>query len=130
MIECKTNWTQDDYFNAEDYNRIKNNIAYIRNYMNELFINLPGVELGEDKNYESMIYAKEINAIEEALDGINANSYMLDVGEKQVFYTNGTTPKWTEFNRIESAIELIAETMTAHENSLPKLNLALGKGGF
>ena len=130
MIECKTNWTQDDYFNAEDYNRIKNNIAYIRNYMNELFINLPSVDFGEDKNYESMIYAKEINAIEEALDGINAGSYMFDIGEMQVFYTNGTTPKWTEFNRIESAIELIAETMTAHENSLPKLSMRLGEGGF
>ena len=98
--------------------------------MNELFINLPSVDFGEDKNYESMIYAKEINAIEEALDGINAGSYMFDIGEMQVFYTNGTTPKWTEFNRIESAIELIAETMTAHENSLPKLSMVLGEGGL
>ena len=27
--EPKTNWTENDFFNIKDYNRIKNNIAYL-----------------------------------------------------------------------------------------------------
>ena len=126
LIECKTNWTQNDYFNAEDYNRIKNNIAYIREYMEDLFVNLPNVNLGADKTYTSLIYAKEINAIEDALDGINVGSYGFNIGDKQEYFTNGKTPLWTEFNRIEYAIKLLAETMVAQKNALPKLSFMLG----
>lgn len=30
-IEPKTDWTSQDTFNFSDYNRIKNNIAYLEN---------------------------------------------------------------------------------------------------
>ena len=29
-IEPKTNWTSQDFFNIEDYNRIIGNIAYLK----------------------------------------------------------------------------------------------------
>ena len=37
--EPKTDWTVNDYFNYTDYNRIKNNIAYLREQALKLYIN-------------------------------------------------------------------------------------------
>lgn len=36
-IEPKTDWVSNDYFNAEDYNRIKNNISFLKNFTDDLF---------------------------------------------------------------------------------------------
>ena len=47
--EPKTDWTVNDYFNYTDYNRIKNNIAYLREQALKLYINFPFTEMGSDK---------------------------------------------------------------------------------
>ena len=36
-IEPKTDWVSTDYFNAEDYNRIKNNIGHLKSLTDKLF---------------------------------------------------------------------------------------------
>lgn len=47
--EPKTDWLPTDYFNFEDYNRIKNNISYLREQALKLYINFPFTEMGSDK---------------------------------------------------------------------------------
>lgn len=42
-IEPKTDWVATDYFNATDYNRIKNNIAHLKELTDRLFIGLKWV---------------------------------------------------------------------------------------
>lgn len=84
------------------------------------------VSLGYDKSYVSMIYSREINNIEQGLEAINQNTYGFDIGEKQTFQANKSTPLWSEFNRIESACLLLYNTMTAHKNALPRLSFTLG----
>ena len=125
-ITPKTDWVSTDYFNIEDYNRIIGNIRYLKDFAEELFKALDTLDMGEEKTYVSMIYAREMNAIESNLEIINANTYSFNIGETKTFQANKSTPLWSEFNRIESACLLLYNTMIAHKNALPRLAFTLG----
>lgn len=125
-IEPKTDWISSDYFNAEDYNRIIGNLAHLKTLEDELFRSLTDVSMGDEKNHLSMIYAREINNIEDTLETLNLETYELEIGAKQTFKANGSTPLWSEFNRIESAILLLYNTFMAHKNAMKRLAFSLG----
>ena len=125
----KTDWTKTDAVvtsTENAYNRIIGNIAFLKQLADELFVTSTEVDLGEEKTYLSMIYAREMNNIENALDALNLETYGFDIGKKQVFRANGSTPLWSEFNRIESAILLLYNTMMAHKEALQRLSFTLG----
>ena len=125
-IEPKTDWIASDYFNAEDYNRIIGNLTHLKVLADELFRSLTDVSMGDEKNYLSMLYAREMNTIEDTLETLNLETYDLEIGEKQTFKANGSTPLWSEFNRIESAILLLYNTFMAHKNAMKRLAFSLG----
>lgn len=122
----KTDWEATDYFNYVDYNRIINNIRYLRNLANKLFLNMSKTSLGDEKTYLSLIYAREMNNIENTLETLNLETYGFDIGKTTEYKANGSTPLYSEFNRIESAILLLYNTMVAHKNALPRLAFTLG----
>ena len=126
-IEPKTNWTSQDFFNIEDYNRIIGNVAYLKELVIELFTQ-PNLDenSADEKDYTSMIYASEINAIENNLEQINQSSYSLEIGETKTYYPNEKTMNYEELNRIESACLLIYNTLVAHKNALKRLSFTLG----
>lgn len=125
-ITPKTDWTSDSYFNAEDYNRIIGNITYLKAYLDDLFLGLTNISAMEEKTATSLIYAREINAIEMALEQLNLETYKFDIGETKEYMANTRTLDFVELNKIESAILLLYKTMTAHKESLPKLAFTLG----
>ena len=125
-ITPKTDWKSTDYFNASDYNRIIGNITHLKAHFDALFINLTNVSLGEDKAVLSLIYAREMNAIETALETLNLETYRFNIGEKAEYETNKATPLWTEFNRIESAILKLYDMMIVHERNRTRLAFTLG----
>ena len=102
----KTDWKAEysnieiylgDFFNVEDYNRIKNNLQYVRDRGSELFYGLPVLNLGADKhlpiagspNYDNdNIFADEINKIENGLQGIQDVIALFNYGTKKTFYEN------------------------------------------
>lgn len=99
----KMDWKSTDYFNIEDYNRIVGNLIYIEDMARQLFQLLEIQQMEEEKNYYSMFYASEMNAIENNLHNINLSSYNFNIGDKKEYYPNNSTPLYTEYNRIESA---------------------------
>lgn len=125
-IEPKTDWTSADYFNAEDYNRIIGNINHLKTLAGDLFYGLSNFINERKKTVMSLIYAREMNDIENALESLNMETYGLEIGDKQTFKANGSTPLWSEFNRIESAILLLYNTMVVHKDNLPRLDFRLG----
>ena len=75
--QAKTDWAggydsagnyTGDYFNAEDYNRIKNNIAEIRNLAVCVYPDFSLKDMGADKVVGDYIYADEINLLENNLE--------------------------------------------------------------
>lgn len=124
--EPKMDWVSTDHLNAEDYNRIIGNIAYLKELADALFLHVAEVSLGEEKTHLSMIYAREMNVIEESIETLNLETYNFEVGETMTYRANGSTPLWSELNRIESAIFLLYNTMNAHKGALTKLEFRLG----
>lgn len=101
-----------DFFNIEDYNRIKNNLLYLRQIGGELFYPLPTITVGADKHLpiagspdfnNDNYFADEINLIENGLEALDNAINLFKHGKKMTFYENGSFIGYAELNRIESA---------------------------
>jgi hypothetical protein len=73
-----------------------------------------------------MIYASEINAIEDKLEELNLKTYAINIGEKQIYYPNEKTMDYNELNRIETACLNIYKTISSHINEIQRLPFTLG----
>ena len=93
-----------DRFNAVDYNRIKNNLIYLRDLAITVYESFNIETVSNDKTTADLFYADEINAMERNLDTINNNTLKRNYGTRVTFSANGNTPVYTELNRLESAI--------------------------
>ena len=122
----KTDWVSTDKVNAVDYNRWKNNLAFIRDFAYELFGDFSTVTLYDDKTRAFVPLASELNALETILDQINAATYNLAIGEKQTYYINHHPLNHEEMNRIEGMTLLIYRTLTAQKNAKRHLAFRLG----
>lgn len=123
----KTDWREEDFFNIQDYNRIKNNLNEIRSEALVLWPDFEFEEMGADKNYQDYgFYADEINRIEANIDHICAGTFPFAVGNRQVFYDNQPFVGWKELNRIESACEIMYQNVLGRKNGTAKLRFTLG----
>lgn len=93
-----------DRFNAVDFNRIKNNLAYLRELAITLYDEFTIGSLGADRTTGDYFYADEINQLEANLNTINANTLKRQYGSAPVYVANGNTMDFIELNRLESAI--------------------------
>lgn len=93
-----------DRFNAADFNRIKNNLSYIRELAIKMYDEFEIESMGNDRTASDYFYADEINQMEENLNTINANTLQRDYGEAPLYFDNGNTMDYKELNRLEGAI--------------------------
>lgn len=127
-----------DFFNVQDYNRIKNNLQYVKDRGSELFYGLPELNLGADKHFpipgspdfdNDNIFADEINKIENGLQGIQDVIALFDYGTKKIFYDNGSFIDYEELNRIESAELDLYEHIESSIAGKIRLEFRLGQRG-
>lgn len=93
-----------DRFNAADFNRIKNNLEYLREMAIKLYDEFAINALGSDRTPADYFYADEINQLEENLAIINNNTLRRSYGTAPTYVDNGRTMDFTELNRLESTI--------------------------
>lgn len=125
----KTNWQSNDFFNIEDYNRIKGNLNEIRTQALLLWPDFEFEEMGDDKTYQDYgFYADEINRFEANVDHICDGTFPFTVGERQVFYDNQPFINWKELNRIESACLTMYLNIIGRRNGIQRLKFPLHGG--
>ena len=118
-----------DYFNAEDYNRIKGNIEILRDLAWDLYLRFGMQDMGSDKKVGDYLYADEINAMEENLDAICRNTIPDLAGKKKNYYENTAMIDFAELNRIESCcLELYKNLMNQRDGGRYQLAFTLGTG--
>ena len=109
----KTNWSGKrdangvyvgDHFNATDFNRIKNNLQYLRDMAIALYDEFDIVSLGADRTPADYFYADEINQLEVNFTIINSNTFKRSYGNAPAFVENGNTMTFADLNRLEGAI--------------------------
>lgn len=110
--EPKTDWKSGDAVMWTDYNRIKNNIEYLKQRAEDLCGPVTNYQtMGIDKTYTDFYYADEFNAFENNIAQINSVVYPQDIGAKQTFYDNGAFISSAEMNRLETACQLIKDAL-------------------
>lgn len=120
-----------DRFNAVDYNRIKNNLIYLRDLATTVYESFNIETVSNDKTTADFFYADEINAMERNLDTINNNTLKRNYGTRVTFSANGNTPVYTELNRLESAILDLYDRLSNQSEGRRTLTFNFGmKGGL
>ena len=112
-----------DRFNASDFNRIKNNLTYLRDLASRLYDEFSIASLGGDRTPADYFYADEINQLEKNLDTINSNSLKRSYGTAPVYVDNGNTMDYVELNRLEGAILGLYNKMTNQYNGRRKASV-------
>lgn len=135
----KTNWYgytdsdgtyTGDRFNASDFNRIKNNLEYLRDYAIDIYKTFEIGNVGEDKTYSDYFYADEINQLEINLTTINENTIKKKYGTPPVYAANCPIMDYKELNRLESAILDLYNYLTTIGEGRRKFTWNFGmKGG-
>ena len=69
-----------DRFNAVDFNRIKNNLVYLRDLAVKVYEEFSITAVGADKTTADYFYAEEINKMEQNLATINAKTLKMSYG--------------------------------------------------
>lgn len=118
--EPKTDWSGEvvngvyigDRFNAVDFNRIKNNLEYLRELAVKMYEEFTIHSLGSDRTPVDYFYADEINKLEENLKTINSKSLKRSYGTAPTYVDNGNTMDFKELNRLESAILDLYDRLT------------------
>lgn len=93
-----------DRFNAKDFNRIKNNLAYLRDLAVTLYDEFSITSLGRDRVPGDYFYADEINKLEKNLETVNYRTLKRFYGDSLEYNDNGATMDYKELNRLEYAI--------------------------
>ena len=127
----KTTWAPGDYFNIEDYNRIKGNLDVLHEIAISAWPEFLFAEMGADKTYADIsYYADEIDLFEDNLDAINNETCGLAIGEKKIYEANKVFIGSEELNRIESACLKLHEYLTGTANGRKTLEFTLNGGDF
>ena len=120
-----------DRFNASDFNRIKNNLDYLRELAVKMYEEFSLVSLGADRSPGDYFYADEINQLEENLVTLNDRTLRRDYGASMTYNENGNTMDFVELNRLESAILDLFDRLTNQSEGRRKFTWNFGmKEGF
>ena len=122
---------EGDRFNAVDFNRIKNNLSYLRELAVQMYKEFSIHSIGADKTAKDFFYADEINKMEQNLNTINSNSLKRSYGVAPTFTDNGNTMTFAELNRLEGAILDLYDRLTNESEGRRTLQWNFGmKGGL
>lgn len=133
----KTDWNGEtvdgvytgDRFNAVDFNRIKNNLIYLRDLAVKVYEEFSITAVGTDKTTADYFYAEEINKMEQNLTTINANTLKMSYGTAPTYSDNGRTMDYMELNRLEGAILDLYDKLTNQYEGRRKFKWNFGMEG-
>lgn len=118
-----------DRFNAVDFNRIKNNLVYLRDLAVKVYEEFSITAVGADKTTADYFYAEEINKMEQNLATINAKTLKMSYGTAPTYSDNGRTMDYVELNRLERAILDLYDKLTNQYEGRRKFKWNFGMGG-
>lgn len=130
----KTNWkvTYDangnyigDYFNAEDYQRIKGNLFELRDMVEDLNNTTITMTI-PDVTVLSSFYETTINALERAIDALADGILMSDMFTTKTWAGNDAAPLAADLNRIEGVCLHLYQYVPLIDAARPRLAFILG----
>ena len=125
-ITPKTDWESSDYFNIEDYNRIRGNIQYVYEYALRLY-KIFGIDVMQERALGDAVAAELLNDVENNLDKIVENTYnLIEYRPGKNFEPGQAAWNYDDLNRIERNLLLIITMLESQEAGLRRLAFELG----
>ena len=126
LITPKTDWVGTDYINFTDYNRICNNLNWVKDEANELGFSYPEWEVMTlATDYSDNPYADMWNSVVDnynLLDDIYPNFEPIE----DVFSVNGYYIAYGTLNTLERNILLLDTVLSVAKANIPRLAITLG----
>lgn len=108
----KTNWTSSEFYNANDLNRVENNIAYVRQQLAALNYTMPVLVVNTSRVNMNYDYVSSINRIENNLSAVKDAFITPSTWLPEVTWTADTVFTNTHANRWESNVKALYELAT------------------
>ena len=125
-ITPKTDWVSSDYFNIEDYSRIRGNIQYVYEYALQLY-KFFGINAMQERTLGGAVAAELLNDVENNLDKIVENTYnLIEYRPGKSFEPGQAAWNYDDLNRIERNLLLIITMLESQEAGLKRLAFELG----
>lgn len=115
----KVNWQSIDYFNIEDWQRVRSNLEHLRNWMlNAGLEPKPLLDTDTGRGYEELPYVHLVNNMEENLANLQETfgvSFTEDVAQKtwyerlNIMYSSN--PSYADWNRWETILLRVYESI-------------------
>ena len=114
-----------DYFEAEDYERIRGNLLYLQQLAQSMY---PATELPEipQVTNASFGYASTIDVLERALDALADGTFDPGIPARKHWEANAPAPLAEDLNRIEGSCLQLYGTLMAQANACPRVPFILG----
>jgi len=117
--QSKVNWRIADYFNIEDWQRIRNNLEYLRNWLlNAGFEPQPLLDTDTGRGYEELPYVHLVNNMEENLANLQEAfgvKFTEDVAQKTWYdrldMMYRSNPSYVDWNRWETILLRVYESI-------------------
>lgn len=118
-----------DRFNAKDFNRIHQNIQYLKEFAEKLYSDVPSIPTIRTVQVGDFVYADEINQIEDNFKRIAKFTFNRNYGSCPVYHDNDSFIDFRELNRLESAILDMYDRLTNQYNGRRTFTWAFGTRG-
>lgn len=118
-----------DRFNAKDFNRIHQNIQYLKEFAEKLYSDVPSIATIRTVQVGDFVYADEINQIEENFKRIAKFTFNRNYGSCPVYHDNDSFIDFRELNRLEGAILDMYDRLNNQYNGRRTFTWAFGTRG-
>lgn len=130
ILGLKTDWTSEEYYNLEDFNRVEINTQFLKDYLARIGYKTKDLEFIIDRNYNNIDFLSSINRIENNIENIK-NSFITPpnyLGNKA--WTFGLGFSYVDANRLEKNLEqLYFWAQKTEESFLYCGQINCGEGG-
>lgn len=107
MIPVRTNWTSEDFYNAEDLNRVEANTEFVAEYIKSLQYNVPELVIRTDRDITSIDFISSINRLEQNIEALK-NGFITPPGwQSKKVWTLGMGFDYNDANRLEKNLKLL-----------------------
>lgn len=118
LIPGKINWTSEDYYNAEDLNRVEANTQFVAEYIKGMQYNIPEIAIRTDRDMLAIDFIDSINRVEDNLD-IVRKKFITPMGyENKKVWKLGKTFSYLDANRLERNLLRLYELALIVEDNL------------
>ena len=124
----KTNWKPTDFFNVEDYNRIKGNIKEVHALAVTVYPSFLIEDMGGDATYVTIPRAEDFNHFETNLCRIRDRTYPFFEGKPPMWCPNQPAPSYKDFNRWEQNLKIMYDSLYWQDKNRKMLSFTLNGG--